>query len=561
MNKIISFGLMLIFLISPWWKGSKETIPFALISIFALGLFIYHLKLSYRNKTIPILKERIWPPLIIFYLLAIISTFHSIYLGNSLELLFRLVIYLVLFYLLNVYLNEKFAFFFYYSLIFICFIQGLVALFQFILGQPYLGTFTNPNHLAGYLVCGFVSAWNYLLFYQSGKFRRIVLLILSLFFLFVIFLSHSRSALISLILVSSLIIYLKFSWRGLAGIIIFLLLFFIALPKQQVAATLKLGRDSSYRLKIWRSAVEMTGEHPFLGWGLGNFEYGFNKYSYPREDRIARYGQYTRFAHNEFLQIAAELGLPCLIFFLGAVFILTRKIFENIEINVIAGANILAILLQAFFDFNLHLPAIALVLVFSAAIVLSPWKGGRTVIGFTMPKLVIVSFIIVISIYWLVRLLCSDSFYQKAAQLNPADFYNHQKSGNLYGLLGGEENFRLALKEYKLALTYNPKDVFSLNGLGKLFLRKKEYLRAEHFFKQAIILEPNYLDCYFNLGNIYKEQGEYAKAINYYRDILRLKKILDKMTPASGYEKSLITYPDESELGSSGLPISKRLSK
>ncbi|MFH1259390.1 MAG: O-antigen ligase family protein [Elusimicrobiota bacterium] len=538
MKKHILIGLTLIFFVAPWWKGSKETIPFSILSLPTFILLFYWLKLSWQENKLSFLKDRIWEPIIIFYLFSIISSLNSVYSGNAWELLFRLVVYFFLFLLISRYATMNFSFFIYFLLFLISLTQGIIVLGQYYLGQPLLGTFTNPNHLAGYLVCGLVSGLGYLLFSKLAKIQKIAVISGCFFLSAVIFLFNSRSALLALILVSLMLLYAKFSYRGIIGAAIVLLIIFSLLPRQRLASLAKIDLNSVYRVKIWQSALEMVKEHPFLGWGLGNFEYGFEKYAYPRTDRLARYGQSTRFAHNEFLQIASELGLPALIFFLGAIFILLKRIDqkrrlfseENKSIILMAGANVAVLLLQGFFEFNLHSPAVALVFVYSSAFALAPWNGEIGSAEFNNFRKIISGFALAALVCWLA-----------AGLFNRNNFHLHRKSGDTYSLLAGEENFRQALTEYKLALADKPNDVFSLFSLGQLFLRKLEYKKAGDYFLQAIRFEPYFLDCWFNLGLSFAGRGDYKKALGYYQQLLKLKQHCDQnFSFSAGYENSLM---------------------
>ncbi len=251
MKKYILIGLSFIFFVSSWRGGSKEIIPFSIISLLTFILIFYWLKLSWRENKLSFLKDRIWEPIIIFYLFGIISSLNSVCLGNSLELLFRLAVYFFLFILISRYATINFSFLVCFLLFLISFIQGIIVLSQYYLGKPLLGTFTNPNHLAGYMVCGLVSGLGYLLFSKLEKISKISLISGCLFLLLVVFLINSRSALVALVVVTLIILYLKFSYRGIIGAMLFLLLFFSFLPQQRMFSLAKIEVNSAYRLKIW----------------------------------------------------------------------------------------------------------------------------------------------------------------------------------------------------------------------------------------------------------------------------------------------------------------------
>lgn len=67
---------------------------------------------------------------------------------------------------------------------------------------------------------------------------------------------------------------------------------------------------------IWRGAVAGMSARPLLGWGPGRFESLYRIHAQPLEKEIVRFERSTLFAHNDFLQSAATLGIPALIFWL-----------------------------------------------------------------------------------------------------------------------------------------------------------------------------------------------------------------------------------------------------
>lgn len=84
-------------------------------------------------------------------------------------------------------------------------------------------------------------------------------------------------------------------------------------PREDYNATSETGR-----LKIWGRGMTYLATHPLLGVGVGNFPVAEGTLS-PMAGRAA-YGMGVRWgaAHNSFVQVGAELGLPGLLFFLGA---------------------------------------------------------------------------------------------------------------------------------------------------------------------------------------------------------------------------------------------------
>jgi putative inorganic carbon (hco3(-)) transporter len=67
-------------------------------------------------------------------------------------------------------------------------------------------------------------------------------------------------------------------------------------------------KSAAQRIIIWRGALDMIADNPVLGVGYGAFPYLIGRYT----DNTARVGD----AHNVYLLIAAELGIPALLLFL-----------------------------------------------------------------------------------------------------------------------------------------------------------------------------------------------------------------------------------------------------
>jgi|ERR1700722_13058919 len=130
---------------------------------------------------------------------------------------------------------------------------------------------------------------------------------------------------------------------------------------QTVNEEYSLGGQS--RISMWRDALPLIKEHPLLGTGLGTFPVAYTG------GQTSFLGQFVNHAHNDYLEIASDLGLPAALILFGSVlFVLARAIrsffsaerdFERIVALGCAG-SIIAILLHSFADFNLYIPANAL---------------------------------------------------------------------------------------------------------------------------------------------------------------------------------------------------------
>jgi len=104
------------------------------------------------------------------------------------------------------------------------------------------------------------------------------------------------------------------------------------------------------RLNYWQESLAIIKAHPFVGIGLGNFSL-----------------QMSRYAHNSYLQIWAEMGILGLFSLIWFVFTVFKTCFKNLaqtlyprEIAGLLAASV-AFLIHNSLDFTFFLPEISLI--------------------------------------------------------------------------------------------------------------------------------------------------------------------------------------------------------
>ena len=133
------------------------------------------------------------------------------------------------------------------------------------------------------------------------------------------------------------------------------------------------------RVLAWKGTVALITEYPLLGAGPGTFATIFPQFQPP--GTTARFYQ----AHNDYLQYLAEQGLlflPLLGWMTFTLFHTARSKLHSTSrqtwgITLGAMTGIVAILSHSFVDFNLHIPANAILFTVLAAIV---FGGPRAVV-------------------------------------------------------------------------------------------------------------------------------------------------------------------------------------
>ena len=119
------------------------------------------------------------------------------------------------------------------------------------------------------------------------------------------------------------------------------------------------------RLSIWRDTVRLIRKHPWRGTGLGTFPIAFTSV------QTTFLGEFVNHAHNDYLELASDLGIPVAGALIGSlmwVVLRTIRIFrvtakDSFDRFVALGCigSIVAILLHSLVDFNLYIPANAVV--------------------------------------------------------------------------------------------------------------------------------------------------------------------------------------------------------
>jgi O-antigen ligase len=151
---------------------------------------------------------------------------------------------------------------------------------------------------------------------------------------------------------------------------------FILLPPDQLlarfaemAASGKVSTDT--RLYIWKETLSLIGEFRWFGCGLGGFESSFLKYQGTANDYR------VEMAHNDYLQYLAELGVFGFCILLAAIAGVGISIGKGLahiadeprRLLLVAGAgSFVAVALHSIVDFNLYIPANAMVLAWIAGV-------------------------------------------------------------------------------------------------------------------------------------------------------------------------------------------------
>lgn len=146
-----------------------------------------------------------------------------------------------------------------------------------------------------------------------------------IFSLVLILLSTSKTSFVlSFLLISIVMFYKNFRWRGKVSVIfantgiLILLCFAVLLLTYWVELITGLGRDPSLtgRTPLWSAAIARLVERPLLGYGLGAFWAPQSRYAIKVGQSVGLGNWVPPHAHNGLLDIALDVGLIGLSLFL-----------------------------------------------------------------------------------------------------------------------------------------------------------------------------------------------------------------------------------------------------
>lgn len=235
-------------------------------------------------------------------------------------------------------------------------------------GVPF-GPYVNRNHFAGFVEMVIPVA---LVPLALGKVRRERLFLVALFALLPIvalFLSASRGGIVSfavqmVILFSLLLIRRVRSRYVMAGVVVVLSAVMVVswIGANQVLSRFD-GIRTDKRAAMRRDTFRLFLDHPIIGTGLGTLEMVYPPYDSLYDGRVVNH------AHNDYLEALAETGIIgglCSLWFLGVVLLNALRGMADLGssfgsvLNLSGLVACSGILVHSFVDFNLHIPANAL---------------------------------------------------------------------------------------------------------------------------------------------------------------------------------------------------------
>jgi O-antigen ligase len=304
-------------------------------------------------------------------------------------------------------------------LLFVGIIQVLLSAFQLAMGKESffyfdlklttsaVGSFANRNHLANLLVMC-LPICIFMLYGQSKskrsgisnfskdsrqRIKQVLLVFISFSFLLILLSTLSRGGLISgfIALSLSICVYLlslggkvsrkqRLIYLGAAVAFVGFALLANGLDGIKSRLGERFITDADVRNSI--SSATFTAAANFWPWGsgLGSYESVFPRFQ-PAINLGGR--DYIEYAHNDYAQILMELGLVGVVLLMAAAVLFIDQVLnlirtyrvegrlpQKVLMQCFCGVSLIAFLLHCWVEFNMHIPALAMIAAFLAGVFL-----------------------------------------------------------------------------------------------------------------------------------------------------------------------------------------------
>ena len=349
-------------------------------------------------------------------------------------------------------------------------------------------------------------------------------------------------------------------WLCVAALALLFLAVFFFLPTGQLASAFTgfFSNDPASaegRLPIWSDSLNLLRAYPVFGSGLGTYGTAFLKYQTTAVDL-----DYS-FAHNDYLQLATELGLVGFLIFLGlmsAVFIRAiRTAAQGPDrtarmLGLGCAGAMAAISFHSLTDFNMYIPANALVLAWIAGIVAGlpcraepevPAQPGadrpvfrRLAAGFA----------------------CLVIIYAPASILLKTRFHGNERAEALFCRFGVcDTDAVIAAKtkeEFLKAVRREPAAPDRWCDLGEAMLSSGRLEQARYCFSNALDLGRNIPPVLLRAAHFYRAVGENERALGQTSRVLEKSSIDDALV----FDWYTVEKMSLAEVLSRGLPEGPR---
>lgn len=429
-------------------------------------------------------------------------------------------------------------------------------------GWRVFGPFLNPGFFGGYLVMVVPAA---LAVFLAGRSVAVVAGggLAWGFSLSALLLTGTRFALaftaISLILFMIMAIWVRAIGRkqlarlGIAALVgVAAVVLFMAPTENRIKGEGAAQQSHSlpFRFATWKGTANIIRANPVFGTGAGTFELVFQQYMA---------AGYTRMAHNSYLELAAENGIPALaagaaafgVLFLAGLKNLRRDDADGSQLLLPRGASLIACAFAAgligalgrnLFDSDLHNPGVGFTFwilagAFAARVpydkMINPAKAVKAVIA------VLLGAMIVIWLLFAMARQSADAAMQSLINGDPAVGIEQLRTAVKYDPLSGDYRMTLGqslaytagsdrsrwqegVAAVRKSIKLEPTRARNMIALGRILSAKGDDKGAAEMFRKALAVDPHATPAMVALADILKQSDKTkSEAEQVYEGLIR----------------------------------------
>jgi len=566
-----------ILIFGPLALGAARLQEFLVIQALTTGVLLLWLARVWLNPR----PKFLWPP-ICWAVLAFVAYAIGRYLTCEVEYvgrqeLLRILVYAGLFLaILNNLHRQESTQIISFTLIFLAMAISCYAIYQFVTGSERVwtfhvmskgrgsGTYISPNHLAGFLEMLVPLALAYTLVGREKPLMKIFIGYAALVMLTGITVTASRGGWAATLLALSFLCGALLSHRTYRLPALGLLIAMVGCGVFVSAKTdffkMRFSRafgpnnlEMNTRLDMWNAAIRMWRDHFWIGVGPGHYDSAWRTY------RPASVQLRPERVHNDYLNTLADwgvIGTALIALFLFALGVGIVKAWKNVrrgendfssgmsnKFAFLLGATggMVALLAHSVVDFNLQIPANAIVAISLMALLASHWRFVTERYWFSagIPLKLGISLLLVANIACLgqqaAQLTYECAFLRRAAateanseqqaallekaySVEPRNFNTAYALGEIYrkqsfqGEGDYEAQAQKAITWYQRGITNNPLNGYNYMRWGMMLDFLGDHAAAEPMFLKADALDPNGYFTAAHVGKHYVDAGEYAAA-------------------------------------------------
>ncbi len=567
-DKLIEFCLIFLIIFTPFAYGAVQTWSIALFEAIAALMFLFWFlkmltsgKFEFVHNPIIFLVFLFIPYVFLQFFISRYAAFNmqqhtlpnSIYPWVTKIELLKVISYALIFLvILNSIKSRQQIARILSVIITVGFLMGIFFIMRYFGARAPRGII-NPDHFSGYLgmiiplALGLIFIPSLTVNRYTLYAKRFLLFFCAIVMSTALFFTMSRGGMFSfitglLVMAGLLLTRKSIKKKGwiLSAVVIFIILTIAwlgATPVIEKILSIKVEIASLYfggRLPIWQGTLEIIKDYPVFGTGFGTFNYIFPKY---QPSNIIK--KHYSYAHSDFLELLSETGfigfsLFAVCILVSAVWLIHRfsKRHDPFVICLSIGflGSLSSIFVHSFTDFNLHIPANAILISIILALFISILNYKHDNIYLKKP----LRYQIAAARYPFFNMRCSLCiatvvlmvlYITASARPAMADYYSRNTKDDPSLFLPLDKGRIGGVKNIKLAIALDPANAAYHYRLGKLYSTQHEkYAHMQDIldeYKKAVELNPTNSKYHQSLAWAYGQLS----------DLLKLSSLTYRLSP------------------------------